>query len=165
MDDDDFINSISGEGLSEELPAGEIWADDEFEVLIGEAIGSGGARDVFEVKDNPGAVIKKAKPGRIGSNFAENFVWNAVRKTKYGKLFGRILAASPTGNYLMMERLNDFDRDEVKSTPTLPDFVRDCWINNFGRNSSGEIKIRDYGQFDFTDIVNNAPAHRHPWQK
>jgi hypothetical protein len=146
-------------------PAGELYPDAWFEERIGSQIGKpGGARAVFENTEDSGTVIKKVN-GFPGPNFVEHFMWAQIRRTPHAKYFGRISAISESGKYLMMERLDSLDANEVDKTPTIPDFVRDVWVNNFGKNRNSEIKIRDYANINLGEALSRAETYRHRWQK
>jgi hypothetical protein len=128
-------------------------SDAEFEKLLGEPLNSGGARIAFDLPSKRDAVVKKVHVGFVGTNIIEWIVWNAVQESKWEIMFGRCHAISPTGTYLMMERLNDLPADKRKKLPKLPDWVRDAWPNNFGINRDGEIKMRDYANIDFRSAL------------
>jgi hypothetical protein len=125
----------------------------EFEKLVGAPLNSGGARTGFDVPSNPDVVVKKVHIGFVGANVTEWIVWNALRGSKWETVFGRCHAISPTGTYLMMERLNNLPENMRKKLPKLPDWVRDARANNFGINRDGEIKIRDYANIDFRSAL------------
>ena len=69
---------------------------------------------------------------------------------------------SKSGRFLLMERLDKID--DADDTPVLPDWVRDVWPNNFGKNAAGEVKCRDYANVSAGETL--AAAERYPaaWQ-
>jgi hypothetical protein len=79
-------------------------------------------------------------------------------------MFGQIKAISKSGRYLLMERLDNLDQSDKKNTPTLPEWLKDIWLNNFGKNRAGEIKIRDYANVSLEEVLENAPRIRRAWQ-
>jgi hypothetical protein len=117
------------------------------------------------VNNDRAVVVKKAKRPFGGSNYVEWFIWQAVSETNLAPSFGRCIAISTTGRYLMMERLDNLLVDEVFLTPTLPDWVTDIKGREvFGKNLAGEVKIRDYGLVKIGDALAAAPRLRRPWQ-
>lgn len=135
------------------MPGG-LMAEAEFEKLLGESFkNKGGARQAFNVPSNPYAIVRKVHGKFVGPNVIEWIIWNTVRESKWEKVFGQCHAISPTGTYLMMERLNDLSEAMRPNLPKLPDWVRDVWANNFGVNHNGEIKVRDYANIDFKSVL------------
>jgi hypothetical protein len=132
--------------------------------LVGQRIGGGGAREVFEVKNDSAAVIKVAAQYPL-TNFIEWLIWNWVRETHWRSAFGECHTISPSGRYLIMERLDDVPESRKAETPTLPSFVGDVWANNFGVNATGVIKARDYASANMTKLVRNDSGYRRAWQE
>jgi hypothetical protein len=79
-------------------------ADSDMETLLTERIGNlGGSREVFGIRNDANAIIKKVHLPFAGANFYEFFIWNSVRLTKFRPVFGEVKAISKSGRYLMME--------------------------------------------------------------
>lgn len=122
--------------------------DAEFKTLLGDMIHQGSQRIVFNVVNDPDVVVKKIRRLQfVRPNVTEWLIWDAVKGTKLATVFGCCVSISPTGTYLMMERLGDVD--DGTTLPAIPLWVRDAWhSNNFGQSSAGEVKLRDYGSID-----------------
>jgi hypothetical protein len=164
---DKFIESL-GPGLSEwvePLPPITFRPAAEFEKRLGPEIGAGSSREVFSVKDNPKAVIKRCKLPFIGANMYEFFIWNSVRSGKWKDVFGEIVEISEDGRYLMMECLEDVKPEEHHLTPTAPDWGQDLQPKNFGKSADGVFKLRDYAMGNLSSVLNSARPHRYAWQK
>lgn len=132
--------------------------DSEFERIIQPScIGSGRARSVYGVEGDQAVVIKKMDLPCAAANFFEWFIWNAVKTTKWGNVFGRCIAISESGRYLMMERLDDIQETEYRQTPTVPKWLQDVKPSNFGKNlRPSYTHLRQYSQ-----RAGKAPACGH----
>jgi hypothetical protein len=137
--------------------------DADAQSLVGQRIGGGGAREVFEVKNDPGTVIKVAAQYPL-TNFVEWLIWTWVRDTHWHEAFAECHTISASGRYLIMERLTNLPEGRKTETPTLPSFVGDVWANNFGVDPAGMIKVRDYANVNMMELVENDPGYRRPWQ-
>ncbi|MHB1699405.1 MAG: protein kinase family protein [Acidobacteriaceae bacterium] len=139
--------------------------DQDFELRKGSQIGSGTSRHVYEVKDDDQLVIKELKSvgnhGEDNSNKREFDIWNQIKESGIGNLFGTCKEISKTGRYLLMERLCDLDETDKIKIPDLPCWLKDRKPENLGKNPSGEIKVRDYGQVEVSSVRINAP--KNPW--
>jgi hypothetical protein len=146
-----------------------LMSDSEFERIIGpNCIGHGGSRSVHDVKEDQDVVIKKMLLPSVATNFFEFFLCNTVEKTRWRKFFGRCVAISASGQYLMMERLDDIQETDYQQTPTMPVWLNDVLPGAFGKNSAGEIKVRDYGLANVSDALaaalDDAEEYRCAWQ-
>jgi hypothetical protein len=137
-------------------------SDDEFAKMIASApFARGNAREVYEVPNNPDVIVKKLVETFPGSNYVEWLVWHAVKSTHLADKFGECIAISESCRYLMMERLNNLEKSDRKNTPPVPVWVRDVkGLTSFGKNSTGEIKLRDYGQIDIAQTLAVAKCVR-----
>jgi hypothetical protein len=63
-----------------------------------------------------------------------------------------------------MERLDDITKDDYKNTPEMPSWLNDLKPSNFGKSSSGEIKLRDYATTELGDVLAAATRRRWAWQ-
>lgn len=115
--------------------------DDEFKELIDEEIGRGTTRIVYGMKNIPDFVIKESPDPLV--NQREEAFFKKSKKINVDSCLGTIVSISETGKYLVMELLRDIDDSEVilKCPVELTDMKR----SNFGKNKSGDIKMRDYG--------------------
>lgn len=100
---EEFLAAL-GQGLQEyeePLPPVDMHPDRYFEDRLDTLIDAGSSREVYNVLNEPNAVIKKTKHIYPGANFSELIIWNAVRSGKMRDMFGEVLAISETGRFLM----------------------------------------------------------------
>ena len=130
--------------------------DEEYDKLAvdGKFIKKGGARTVFEIANDPSAVLKKVHQCPTGPNWVEWIVWNSVKKNNFGGVFGECYSISHTGRFLIMEKLVDIPTTETAGIK-IPVWMRDVWPNSFGKNSNGNIKLRDYGLVDLSEALDD----------
>jgi len=107
-------------------------------------IGRGGARETYRVTGDPAVVIKKVHLSSPAANFLEWQLWNAVAKTDLKATFGRCVAISETGRFLMMEYLDDISEEDYAVVPDVPVWFNDRKPSAFGKTKNGIVKIRDY---------------------
>jgi hypothetical protein len=134
-------------------------------LIVEPQIGRGVARVAFAVKNNPSVVIKKVHQSFVGPNVIEWIIWASMKDTPLGKLFGECLTISETGRYLVMERLESIVEADYNSTPTMPDWLNDLKPSNFGKNSSGVIKLRDYATIQIGKQLATAKPYQWEWQR
>ncbi|UPK17608.1 hypothetical protein [Bradyrhizobium sp. 131] len=161
-----FIDAL-GPGLQEwvePLPPLPSRPAADFENMLGASIGAGSSREVFAIKDNPKAIIKRCKLPFIGANMFEFFIWNNVRGGQWEDVFGEVLVISEDGRYLAMERLDDIGIDDHARTPSMPDWAKDLQPKNFGKSRDGKIKVRDYAMCSISGALNAARPYRYAWQ-
>ncbi len=143
-----------------------------FEKLKGDFKGKGKERTVYDVKNNPALVIKEGKGAPYTQNKTEWTVWQKVKKdeekdnrlTEVKNLLGECFAISLSGKFLIMEKLEDVTNDEIrkKQPKHLANFSDQKVINYqgndtiYGKNSAGEMKIRDYGLIN--EVLTNGKA-------
>ncbi len=133
-------------------------------IILQPQLGRGTARIVYAVVGDPDAVIKKVHLPFVGPNFVEWQMWQRVKHTKFGSLFGECLAISMTGRFLIMERLDDITQSDWPNTPSMPVWLQDLNPTNFGKNTNGEIKVRDYATVQISSALAAAPTRRWAWQ-
>jgi hypothetical protein len=146
------------------LPDGFLKTDAEMEKVCGKEFAGGTSRNAHDVIGNPDAVIKKMKLKSPAANFSEQLIWSSLQGTDMEKEFGQILGISESGRYLMMERLSDLTEEEYKLVKYPPDWLKDVKISAYGKNSKGEIKLRDYGMFDIGPALATAKKKAAQWQ-
>jgi hypothetical protein len=74
-------------------------SDSKFEaILVEPSLGKGGARTVYQVRDDPIVVIKKADPRFLGANGVEWDVWHAVKEGPWSQVFGGALQLAQRTN-------------------------------------------------------------------
>lgn len=107
-------------------------------------IARGSNRDVYEIPDHHDKVLKVAnRPGNF-SNWSEIVMYKSASEKKY---FAQVISWSWSGKFLVMERLTPVTRDELTGH-AFPNWLNDKKSENFGRATSGEIKVLDYGLVD-----------------
>ena len=80
------------------------------------------------------------------SNWTEWNLWNQVAETHLTNVMGRCFAISESGQYLVMERLDDLKPNDKENPVSCPSWVTDRKPSAFGLSANGQIKLRDYGQ-------------------
>lgn len=105
-------------------------ARDLCHLMVGDWLGSGQNRDVYEVPINASFIIKHEPRGRDFQNQAEWRIWESVKGTTLEKWFAPCWSISPNGHWLVQRRVEFPERD--KYPKKLPDFFGDTKYNNFG---------------------------------
>lgn len=129
--------------------------DADFARLIGTTpFGRGTARHAFDVLSDPDVIVKKAACDFPGSNMLEWFIWCSARQIggRLQQVLGECIAISESGQYLMMERLDDLISDDYANVPDVPVWFNDPKPDAFGKRH-GSIKIRDYGLVKMDELV------------
>jgi len=127
--------------------------DSQFVSLISTApFASGSAREVFDVPSDPSVVIKRGRNIYPGSNMVEWIIWSAIKTSPLAATFGECRSISETGQYLMMERLDDLAQSDLADIPRIPVWTNDRKPNAFGK-AGGRIKLRDYGMVYLPDLL------------
>jgi len=104
---------------------------DEFGFFLGKKLGEGCTRAVFQFYFRDTLVVKVATSiAGQQHNLIEQKIWDEVRDTKYKKHFARIFGVSPTGMFLVMEKVKF---KEQKFYPKkIPHFFTDRKYDNYG---------------------------------
>lgn len=114
-------------------------------LLIGEQLGSGATRRVYELKHNPNLVLKVEYASRQFCNVAEYEIWKEVVGTDMEKFFAPVVDIDVWGGALLMRRTKPITEREFKRhVNQLPAFLNDWHWGNFGR-LNGRIVCHDYG--------------------
>lgn len=123
--------------------------DNDFSLLKGTLIGSGHARDVYNIIDNNDYVLKIAKEEKLKHNENEaNFYFTAIINnfTKVIDCIAEVRSISKSGKYLIMERLCVDFSPSLKPVFMIPIEVYDKHKKNFGMTKDKKnIKCLDYG--------------------
>ncbi|MBY3559775.1 hypothetical protein [Rhizobium laguerreae] len=134
-------------------------------------IGTGTSRIVYALRDHPELVVKEMKHPFPMSNMVEWLVWNALVKMAEDHLnavtnvhlqtmFARSYAISQTGRFLVTERLSALDDSDKFDRGSFPSWLNDVKPAAFGRDTSfgkdavGRIKVMDYAEINFFDVLN-----------
>jgi len=105
--------------------------EDFARMCLGDRIGEGQYRIVFDFPLIPETVCKfdKAQPSQ--ANWNEYNVWNAVKGTKHEKWFAPVKNISPSGEFLLMKKARPI-QDGDKFPKKIPMFFADVKRENFG---------------------------------
>jgi hypothetical protein len=120
------------------------------ELLIGDQLGSGAYRRVYELKRDDTLVAKIEYYGKEFCNIVEMGVWREVRETPIEKWFAPCEAIDSLGLVLFQRRTQPFasrqafDAEVLRQSTTLPDFFDDVHWGNFGM-LEGRLVCHDYG--------------------
>lgn len=128
-------------GFESELPRASLQAF--YDLHVGESVGFGMARNVFESKLNPSIVIKVENGKGSFQNIVEFETWNNVRE--YGnayfmKWFCPVLHISDCGRILVMAKA----KKATRYPTNIPVFLTDTKKNNYGVHN-GRFVCLDYG--------------------
>lgn len=114
--------------------------DDAFDLLIGEKIGSGYARDVYLCPLDSSVVVKIEDKSRTYQNPVEWETWTFVAGTEYAKWFAPCLRISMNARVLIMKRTAPI----AKLPRLLPSFMVDLKPENWGMLDD-RVVCHDYG--------------------
>lgn len=126
--------------------------------LIGQKLGSGVYRDVYECRFDPNLVVKVEKEGSF-DNIIEWKVWEEVQFDEdIRKWFAPCVGISPAGRVLIMKRTAKVSDGELElALPKVPRFFHDVHANNWGK--LGDLYVcHDYA-FNIVHDEYDTPAH------
>lgn len=104
-----------------------------FDCLLGDFIGSGCSREVYEYIPSKDFVVKVEAYGKSGDNYLEYNIWNEVRNTPSEKWFAPCWWISPGGKILIQKKTKDFYSKSGDKVPDkIPSFFTDIKPSNFG---------------------------------
>lgn len=117
----------------------------EFSVfMLGELIGEGMSRKVYQHPFDPTKVIKVEDSVKYFQNVREWEIWNDFKHApEVAKWLAPCHAISHSGTFLIMERAVDLPTN--KKIEKLPEFLTDHKIENFGMIGN-RVVARDYGR-------------------
>lgn len=119
-----------------------VGARDLCHLVVGDWLGRGQNREVYQLNLNDDYVIKHEARGRDFQNQAEWRVWEAVKHTDLEKWFAPCHSISLNGHWLVQRKVEFPDRSKYPAK--LPDFFGDTKYNNFGLYE-GRWVACDYG--------------------
>lgn len=121
------------------------------EIFVGDLIGEGASRCVYEVRDKPDLVLKVETAARTFHNSTEWLVWREVKDWPIADWFAPCLDIDGWGTAMIQKRTTPFEserdfRDALRSTRggLLPDVFSDTHFENFGM-LNGCVTCHDYG--------------------
>lgn len=116
----------------------------------------GTTRHAYRMKGDPNAIVKRSIRPRHYSNFLEWTIWlGSESHPQLEAVLGRCHCLSVTGEYLIMERLDDIGVEDYHLISDVPAWFNDKKPSAFGKRN-GLVKIRDYGMVNFPDLLNRA---------
>lgn len=125
---------------------------DLWSMMIGEKLGGGMSREVYEFKPDPKYVVKVEGYAGNFQNIKEWLVWNEIQFTPFAKHFAPCKAISDNGIYLLQERVHF---PELKAYPDrVPSFFTDLKTENYGF-IGGRLVCCDYGSTIISQGFNN----------
>ena len=129
------------------------------DAFLGEEIGHGASRAVFEYRINPKFVVKVEYEDDWFQNVIEWETWNEIKFTKWAKWFAPCANISKNGRVLMQAKTTP-----VKKFPEqIPNFLTDLKAANFGMYK-GHICAHDYGLNLLTSNgIGNARMKKAHW--
>lgn len=111
-------------------------------LAVGELLGRGQYREVFEWLPNKALVLKVENGAKCFSNVLEHEVWERIKGTEHAKWFAPVVDISDTGAVLLQTRTQPVLAREL---PThVPAFFTDLKPANWGRLGK-RIVCHDYG--------------------
>lgn len=111
--------------------------------LMGDLIGRGMSRAVYEMPFDVTKVVKVENSWEHKQNSMEWLVWDSFKNVKsIAKWLCPCHMISYNGNYLVMSRARDLLASEIPKK--LPRFMSDAKVENLGVYD-GRVVIRDYG--------------------
>ena len=130
-------------------------SDADIEAMIeAEPFGRGTARVAYRLKNDPDCIVKKSIRPRHYSNILEWTIWlGAENHPELAGILGRCQCLSFSGQYLIMECLDDIYEEDYNLVPGVPVWFNDKKPSAFGKRN-GVIKIRDYGLVSFDELLN-----------
>ena len=117
-------------------------AVDLFRLVVGERIGGGISREVYEFRPNNDLIIKFDTNSRSFQNVSEWETWGWVRGTRMARWFAPCVQISPCGTVLLQRRCEPLQKKQIPRK--LPAFLCDFKPENFGL-LEGKVVCLDYG--------------------
>ncbi len=116
-------------------------------MFLGQKLGSGSYRSVYEFNPNPAKYVVKIEPLATDCNANEFLIWNEISWlegdfTWVKDWFAPVLWMSPNAKILIMERT--FEKPDLKRPDKIPDFMTDIKYENFGWIGN-KFVCHDYG--------------------
>lgn len=112
------------------------------DMFLGDAMGYGTFRHVFNHATNPDAVVKLENGAQSFHNIAEWQVWQSVKDTELAKWFAPCISISASGTVLVMQRAKPVSVDELPKL--VPVFFTDLKAENWGLIGKRYVCV-DYG--------------------
>jgi hypothetical protein len=130
-------------------------------ILLGNRLGEGMSREVFELRTNPAYVIKIETRGQSFQNAAEWETWNWVNGGPLAKWFAPCEFISSCGVLLIQRKVAPLRDSELPAR--VPAFLCDLKIENFGL-LNGKFVCCDYGTVPSAIRLVAKRMHRAKWR-
>lgn len=127
-----------GENLNEHPTSGR----DLAYLFLGEMIGQGTTRDVYQFRLDKTCVVKHEPRGERFQNVLEWEIWNTVKDTKFAKFFAPCVDISSNGLFLIQKKAEPLAKSFLPSK--VPVFFCDLKPENYGFIGK-QIVATDYG--------------------
>ncbi len=100
--------------------------------VLGEYLGSGIYRDVYEYALDKNWVIKIENKDGNGENWAEWRLYHAIKYSEHKKWFAECKWISDNGLIMMQRKTEEFSKKEKKLPKKIPNYFTDVKQSNFG---------------------------------
>lgn len=131
------------------------------DLFVGDCIGEGSSRSVFELAREPNKVLKMEYAGKTFHNVIEWKIWQAVRDTPVADWFAECYEIDCWGGALIQRRADVFESEkaflqalERTRAGHVPDIFDDVRYNNFGLIAEVVVCV-DYGYSHIFDRLRN----------
>lgn len=119
---------------------------DLYDCILGEEIGRGAARIVYQHRTDPTLVVKVEHQGGSFQNVREAEFWWEVAETKWKKWFAPVVYVSGCGTVIIQKKCESLEKK--KYPKRVPQFFTDKKYDNFGM-LDGKFVCFDYGTMPF----------------
>lgn len=128
-------------------------------MFVGDKIGSGASRDVFDVVHDESIVMKVETSGRTFHNQTEWLIWREMKAWPISDWFAPCVEIDSYGNAMFQKKTEPFkcDRDFKAALMktrggVIPDVLQDIHYANFGM-LDGRVVCHDYGYHGFYEQI------------
>lgn len=128
-------------------------------LFVGDKIGSGASRDVYEIAHDPSIVMKVERSARTFHNQTEFLIWQEMKDWPIADWFAPCIDIDSYGNVLLQRRTEGFESErEFRAAITrtrggyIPKVFDDIHFANFGI-LDGRVTCHDYGYHGFFEQV------------
>lgn len=111
-------------------------------LVVGQLIGSGVFRQVFEWLPDQSLVVKVENGAQSFANVIESEVWSRVKDTKFARWFAPVIQISDNGSVILQARTEAIRQSELPDR--VPAFFTDLHARNWGL-LDGRPVCHDYG--------------------
>lgn len=139
-----------------------VTAKDLYDLVVGDCIGSGGYREVFEYLPRIGYVIKVEQHAGCFENVLEYEIWQDVKDTEYAKWFAPCTIISINGIWMVQKRTKPCST--VQLPEYVPAFFTDIKKSNIGWYR-GHPCFHDYGRNLLNTIGLTKRMKKIDWSK